>query len=276
MNLSICPDTGSGYGQAQNTTAYNTKLNAFLCPSDPYSGIQNLCNYAGCYGTTTYMPYFQVGNNTTQNQGDTTGLFTVWKSYSIASVTDGTSNTMAFAEQLVGYGASGYNRYAPYGGNPLYRGNMCFTPASYVPTSGHVRDVSAIPNALQAVQSDISAIAGIFLQYKTLLTAPNKVVDYRGYRWIMGIPGATMFNSVQTPNESIFNGSRTGPGSVSGSVGNNTDSSWSVSATSSHPGGVNVTMADGSVKFVKNTVNKIVWWALSTKAGGEVISSDSY
>ena len=47
MNLSICPDTGFGAGQPQNNTAYNTKLNAFLCPSDPYSGIQNLCNYAG-------------------------------------------------------------------------------------------------------------------------------------------------------------------------------------------------------------------------------------
>ena len=52
----ICPDTGYGVAQPQNSTAYNTKLNAFLCPSDPYSGIQNLCNYAGCFGTTTYMP----------------------------------------------------------------------------------------------------------------------------------------------------------------------------------------------------------------------------
>ena len=114
------------------------------------------------------------------------------------------------------------------------------------------------------------------MQYRTLLTAPNKVVDYRGYKWIIGIPGMTMFNSVQTPNESIFNGARTGPGSYSGSVGNNTDESWSVPATSFHPGGVNVVMADGHVQFVKNTVNKPIWWALSTKANGEVISSDAF
>ena len=62
-NLLICPDTGFGAGQPQNNTAYNTKLNAFLCPSDPYSGIQDLCNYAGCYGTTTYMPYDQVNSS---------------------------------------------------------------------------------------------------------------------------------------------------------------------------------------------------------------------
>ena len=65
-----------------------------------------------------------------------------------------------------------------------------------------------------------------------------------------------MFNSVQTPNESIFNGARTGPGSYSGSVGNNTDESWSVPATSNHPGGVNVTMADGHVQFIKNSISK--------------------
>jgi len=276
-NLLLCPDTGFGVAQPQASTAYNTRLNAFLCPSDPYSGIQDLCNYAGCYGTTTYMPYDQVNSSVpNRNHADTTGIFTVWRSYGIQTVTDGTSNTMAFAEQLVGYGASGYQRYAPYGGNPLYRGNMCFTPASYVAASGRVYDVSAIPNAVNTVQADIQAIAAIFLQYQTLLTSPNKVVDYRGYRWIIGIPGMTMFNSVQTPNESIFNGARTGPGSYSGSVGNNTDESWSVPATSNHPGGVNVTMADGHVQFIKNSISKPIWWALSTKANGEIISSDSY
>ena len=47
-------------------------------------------------------------------------------------------------------------------------------------------------------------------------------------------------------------------------------------ADSWHPGGVNVTMADGSVRFIKNSINMQTWMALGTKAGGEVISSDSY
>ena len=49
-----------------------------------------------------------------------------------------------------------------------------------------------------------------------------------------------------------------------------------VGTSSNHPGGVNVGMIDGSVKFVKDTVAPVTWWALATKAGGEVISSDSY
>jgi prepilin-type N-terminal cleavage/methylation domain-containing protein/prepilin-type processing-associated H-X9-DG protein len=284
-NLMICPDTGFGAGQPQNSTAYNTKLNAFLCPSDPNSGITNLCNYAGSIGTTTWTPDFQVGNATVRNNGETTGVFTLWKPYAIQNVTDGTSNTLAFAEALVGNyaGGTGYGqRRSPYTGNVTYRGNIVDTPASFVASSGggnktgRVYDVSAVPNAQQLVAADIAAIGQMMINYQTVLTNPNKVIGYRGYRWIIGITGATLFNSVQTPNESIFNGSRTGPGSYSGSVSNNTDSSWSMPATSNHPGGVNVAMADGHVQFVKNSISRPIWWALSTKANGEIISSDSY
>ncbi len=49
-----------------------------------------------------------------------------------------------------------------------------------------------------------------------------------------------------------------------------------ITASSRHSGIVNVLMADGSVRAVKSTVNIIVWWALGTRAGGEIISSDSY
>jgi prepilin-type processing-associated H-X9-DG protein len=48
------------------------------------------------------------------------------------------------------------------------------------------------------------------------------------------------------------------------------------SSRSRHPGGVNVLFCDGSVKFVKNSVSQAVWWALGSRALGEVISSDSY
>ncbi len=45
---------------------------------------------------------------------------------------------------------------------------------------------------------------------------------------------------------------------------------------SRHAGGLNMLMADGSVRFVKNTISLQTWWALSTRAGAEVISADSY
>jgi prepilin-type N-terminal cleavage/methylation domain-containing protein/prepilin-type processing-associated H-X9-DG protein len=46
--------------------------------------------------------------------------------------------------------------------------------------------------------------------------------------------------------------------------------------SSRHPGGVNVLFGDGSVKFNKDAINLPTWRALGTRAGGEVLSSDSY
>lgn len=48
------------------------------------------------------------------------------------------------------------------------------------------------------------------------------------------------------------------------------------SARSEHPGGVNVAFVDGSVRFIKDTINLTTWHALATRGKGEVISSDAY
>jgi len=43
-----------------------------------------------------------------------------------------------------------------------------------------------------------------------------------------------------------------------------------------HPGGANFAFGDGSVRFLKNSISMITYCALGSRAGGEVISSDSY
>jgi prepilin-type processing-associated H-X9-DG protein len=42
------------------------------------------------------------------------------------------------------------------------------------------------------------------------------------------------------------------------------------------PGGCNALMGDGSVRFIKQQINLLVWQALSSRGNGEVISADSY
>jgi prepilin-type processing-associated H-X9-DG protein len=49
-----------------------------------------------------------------------------------------------------------------------------------------------------------------------------------------------------------------------------------VSATSRHPGGVNLLLGDGSVRFVRDAVALPVWRALGTIAGGEVVSAGEW
>jgi prepilin-type N-terminal cleavage/methylation domain-containing protein/prepilin-type processing-associated H-X9-DG protein len=45
---------------------------------------------------------------------------------------------------------------------------------------------------------------------------------------------------------------------------------------SGHPGGCNFLLCDGSVRFIKNSVNEKVFAALATRRGGEVVGSDQY
>jgi prepilin-type processing-associated H-X9-DG protein len=45
---------------------------------------------------------------------------------------------------------------------------------------------------------------------------------------------------------------------------------------SQHPGGGNFLMCDGSVRFIKNSINMTTYQALSTRGMGEVISSDAF
>ena len=91
-----------------NLTIQNTQINAFLCPSDP-NGTQNgFLNSTGnnCYfgsiGTTTNI----IGTLSRKAPSfatiPTTGLFAFQQSKSIANITDGTSNAIAFAEATVG------------------------------------------------------------------------------------------------------------------------------------------------------------------------------
>ena len=80
-------------------------------------------------------------------------------------------------------------------------------------------------------------------------------------------------NIIQTPNhDTVFSGG----GCRFNCAGCGIDSSFSYAVSSNHPGGANILFADGSVRFVKDGVGRLVWWALGTRNGGEVISSDSY
>ena len=45
---------------------------------------------------------------------------------------------------------------------------------------------------------------------------------------------------------------------------------------SKHNGGVTIGMADGSVRFIQNSVDVFVFQALSSTSGNEVTSGDSY
>jgi prepilin-type N-terminal cleavage/methylation domain-containing protein/prepilin-type processing-associated H-X9-DG protein len=249
-----CEGADAGYTNC-NSTAYNLNLALFMCPSDTFVGKYSNNNYMACYGTTTAQPDYYVGWETwAPPKAGSTGMFCTWVSFGVRDATDGTSNTIAYSEAMCGNGQSGNGSY--YIGNGMM---------PYAGTNPNIYD--AFTN--QAVVLQQLALCATQFSQKT---APGNVTGRRGYRWAEGIPGFTMFNVLQTPNDTTYNVNACRDGC---SAGCNMDSGFSYRASSYHSGGVNAMMADGSVRFFKNTINRNTWWSLGTKANGEVVSADA-
>jgi prepilin-type processing-associated H-X9-DG protein len=133
---------------------------------------------------------------------------------------------------------------------------------------------TATPAYQNAFQNMGAVLAALKQCGSDFLTMNQGIADIKGLRWAMGTPGFAMFNVIQTPNDQTF---RFGGCRGDNSPPNNwPDSSFTINAASAHPGGVNTLFADGSVKFIKDSISRNIWWSLGTRNGGEVVSSDSY
>ncbi len=113
--------------------------------------------------------------------------------------------------------------------------------------------------------------------------------DIRGVMW-SSVPGGGSFMTRFTPNkykdylnlvstgdflnQTIFCVSEPVLGlPCTGGAG---DSQAFAGARSHHPGGINTLFGDGSVHFIKDSVNPNVWIALNTIRSREVLSADAY
>jgi prepilin-type N-terminal cleavage/methylation domain-containing protein/prepilin-type processing-associated H-X9-DG protein len=90
-----------------------------------------------------------------------------------------------------------------------------------------------------------------------ITASPNSWRGYRGYAWILGKAAPTTFSTYSTPNPRH-------PDAVWMAFG------W-FSARSFHPGGVNVGLGDGSVRFVSDTIDRTTWQNLGSIADGQVL-----
>ena len=116
----------------------------------------------------------------------------------------------------------------------------------------------------------------------------GELYDVRGLMW-SAIGGGSSFMSRLTPNnprDSYPSGQygdqiqnpfcvdlpKQGLPCVSGAG----DQTAYAGARSRHPGGINSLFGDGSVRFIKNTINPLIWIGVNSINSGEVISSDAF
>lgn len=210
-----------------NSTAFTNKLGMFQCPSDrqltfgpAFGGLMSNYakgNYAVSWGNTAWgqnLRTYTSGSGATIQFLDS--AFGQRGNIGLASVTDGTSNSIFVAEILQG--------------EPL---------------------------------------------------------DIRGVLWTT-LAGSSSFNSRLTPNgvrdfygdfnvDQLLNGFCVNEPGRQLACNNQPNLPWTYAgARSRHSGGINALYGDGSVHFVKNAINPIVWISLNSIAANEVISADSY
>jgi prepilin-type N-terminal cleavage/methylation domain-containing protein/prepilin-type processing-associated H-X9-DG protein len=263
LNFNFCSWTHYRclYGWDANYTGFNTRVAAYLCPADPNAGISSLNCYLASAGTST----------TGENSPDpTTGIFQMQIGTPIAGVTDGTSNTILYFETKTSEAVDSVDtatddRVAESSALGAFNPTNVLVNATDPGGASNVLDASA---NLPATLAGIAACNQLWAAGAAggAGTSPTK-----GYRWGLGVIGMGMGTTIVPPNGTVWNGCR-----FSGNKTYNSDGSAYVNATSWHPGGVNVGFGDGSVKFVKNSINMLTWMALGTRANGEVISSDAY
>ena len=265
-NFSIAPFETDPHNQ--NTTVIWTPLSTFLCPSDSNSGMGSTNdavnvgrenNYMASMGTTMF-------DNSGNNTGTSTGCFALCQvgtnpppgrplyvaCYGFRDFRDGTSQTIAFSEAVAGRQDTTMNR-----------GNG-------------VKGVGGLPSVFDArllgMPAVIAALDTCQQNWQSMQqsqTAENQAGNY----WATGETGCTLFNTIVPPNSKSYTFATCADWGQNQEL---TDRSTFVNATSNHSGGVNCLMADGGVRFVKDSVDMRIWWGLGTRAGGEVIGSGDY
>jgi prepilin-type N-terminal cleavage/methylation domain-containing protein/prepilin-type processing-associated H-X9-DG protein len=246
-----------------NQTAFVLTLNVLQCPSDSRNAIGTAVghsNYAGCAGTVPVDDAIDfdglfgdvegLNDPNLNSQAPAAQGFTV----KVAQVTDGTSNTAAFSERIKGVGVADGDVIDPSSPSTTYY---------EIPTTG----AGATPPAGMNWPQVVAATYQNCLASTTLFNAGDASVTYTkmwamGTYWWFGRWYSGRYNHTMPPNGKFCTTGGINYGEVA------------FGTSSRHPGGVNVVFADGSVHFLKSTVSVPIWWALATRAGGEVISAD--
>ena len=256
INFSV-EGRGSDAANLMNSTAFNAKVAIFLCPSDSNGGNVNDNCYYGSVGPTT-----NAGSDTPPRGGSlpacpnwaspTSGVFAFRLAYGLRDITDGSSNTIAFSE-----GQAGTQSQTPAPGNMVMGAGL-----------------SGSAYFLNAFQNQVAVLADLLIcNSKYVASNSGNISVGHGHDWGIGGMGATLFNTIAPPSSTQYRWAACRTDCNGGCDGASMDYS---NAQSYHPGGVNALFADGSVKFLKNTIALNTYWGLGTRAGGEVIDASSY
>lgn len=228
----------TGIFDPNNRLAAEIMIPLFLCPTD--RGVSLGPGYAvNALAPANYVANLGSGIKTTPagdrhgSPYDADGVFFADSRVRIGDIADGTSNTAAMSESLLGDGAE-----KAAGSTP---------PAD-------IQRVYAYLTTFPSSMSDSACAAPTFWNNDRR----------RQFLWFSGEIRNASYNHYYTPNaktwDCITNAFALGYTGIG----------WKA-ARSAHVGGVNLLLADGSVRFAGENVDRTVWQGLSTRAGSEIL-----
>lgn len=225
----------------ENAPVLEYTVSFLHCPSDTHGkrqGNSAVHNYPLNTGTTYAM------SPRNPKSVPVTGIFFENSRVTLASITDGTSQTVCISETVISKGG------------PTTWDGASHTEG-FVLTQGNDNGLSGPELTNYAGQCHGSGL---------------KLQQTRGSRWLYGAPGHSMYNHMRVPNDPDVDCRGGIPHS------NKTDALWkvlslNVTTHSRHPGGVQSLFCDGHVQFVANQINLNTWMAVGSRDGGELAGS---
>jgi prepilin-type N-terminal cleavage/methylation domain-containing protein/prepilin-type processing-associated H-X9-DG protein len=240
-----------------NYTAGTQIVAPFVCPSDPsvmkLGGFIGYDNYFASLGATACP---EAGTTVGLQEPNATllGVFNVTIDYTAPATLNGApnpnyqrvTNTVRIARVIDGTSNTA----------------MFAETLRSVSVANATSEVS--PVSLLNVYAAASGFESTMIVPACQPPASTVRLRYRGQEYYRNLPPTAFYSHTQTPNSKYYDCANSG------------FTCAHIAARSNHPGGVNVGFGDGSVRFVKETVNPVTWRAVGTIAGGEVVSADAY
>jgi prepilin-type N-terminal cleavage/methylation domain-containing protein/prepilin-type processing-associated H-X9-DG protein len=267
----------------QNTTVLATQVAVLLCPSESakitmigpgtrknyVANVGGPANFSAWNGVLVPLkdnpPLDYVGVYWNGNSGTTFG---------IEAITDGSSNTAMFSETLIGSGPIAPIALAATQRKGTYE---WLVPINNIWDQGPAGGITALL-FMQACK----ALPGTYLSVGILPPSNGNI-------WLAGNPGSSLswdaYNHFMPPNSTscaALNDPNVNPLGLGGTgLGTTVGGGWgtfmdAIPPSCNHPGGVNVGLADGSVRYIKDSLSYQTWWSLGTRNGAETMSSDAY
>jgi hypothetical protein len=237
-----------------------TVIPAFRCPSDgapnqfstlatdtvpSTTGSHWVGIAATGLSTATSNYVFCTGSGLDDNYGifiETDGTF-YWNSATgFERMTDGTTNVIVMSEAIIGDGTPMAENAGPP--NPETPWNRCALAPDYAQNYSEPENYTNTKGF--GITYDPYSVMGATLDVGNLVNVTIDFIGWRGYCWLSGRAPATLFTTFSTPNPLHPDwGSRPTYGFYA--------------ARSFHTGGVNVTIGDGGVRFVSETISRQLW-----------------